>query len=43
MVTELAAPKFAVPRLVAGLTRDFFVEDADAFLAGLKAYDIPEF
>jgi len=40
---SINAMKFAVPRLVAGLTRDLFLEDANAFLAGLKAYDTPEF
>jgi len=41
--SSINAMKFAVPRLVAGLTRDFFLEDADAFHAGLVAYDTPEF
>jgi cation diffusion facilitator CzcD-associated flavoprotein CzcO len=41
--SSINAMKFAVPRLAAGLTRDFFVEGADAIFEGLKAYDTPEF
>ncbi len=41
--SSINAMKFAVPRIVAGLTRDFFVEDAAAFYDGLKGYDTPEF
>jgi cation diffusion facilitator CzcD-associated flavoprotein CzcO len=41
--SSINAMKFAVPRLAAGLTRDFFREDEALFLAALKAYDTPEF
>jgi cation diffusion facilitator CzcD-associated flavoprotein CzcO len=35
--------KFAVPRLVAGITRDLFSRDAPHHLERLLAYDTPEF
>ncbi|MBI3196506.1 MAG: hypothetical protein HYZ40_03130 [Rhodospirillales bacterium] len=35
--------KFAVPRLVEGLTRDLFRAEADRLWQGLTAYDTPEF
>jgi FAD-dependent urate hydroxylase len=35
--------KFAVPKLVHGLTRDLYTADLDAEWASLRAYDTPEF
>jgi hypothetical protein len=35
--------KFAVPKLVHGLTRDLYTADLDAEWATLQAYDTPEF
>lgn len=35
--------KFAVPRLVAGITRALFIEDADRHFETVLAYDTPEF
>jgi len=35
--------KFAVPKLVHGLTRDLYMADLDAHWASLEAYDTPEF
>ena len=35
--------KFAVPKLVHGITHDLFTADLDARYASLKAYDTPEF
>lgn len=41
--SSINALKFAVPRLVSGITRDLFREDADAHFEDLLAYDTPEF
>lgn len=41
--SSINALKFAVPRLVQGITRDLFREDAEAHFADLRAYDVPEF
>jgi len=41
--SSINAMKFSAPRIVAGLTRDFFCEDAAAFYDGLKGYATPEF
>lgn len=41
--SSINAMKFAVPRLVGGITRDLFREDADAHFADLLRYDTPEF
>ena len=35
--------KFAVPRLVEGLTRDLFRAEIDRLWQGLTTYDTPEF
>lgn len=35
--------KFAVPKLVDGITRDLFVDDIDAHYRSLLAFDTPEF
>lgn len=35
--------KFGIPRLVAGITRDFYLEDADRFAETLRAFDMPDF
>jgi FAD-dependent urate hydroxylase len=35
--------KFAVPKLVHGITRDLYMADLDAHWASLQAYDTPEF
>lgn len=41
--SSINALKFAVPRLVQGITRDLFREGAAKHLEGLRAYDTPEF
>ncbi len=41
--SSINAMKFAVPRLVAGISRDLFVEDAETHYDSLRAYDLPEF
>lgn len=41
--SSINAMKFAAPRLVSGITRALFTEDADAHFADLVAYDRPEF
>lgn len=40
---SINALKFAVPRLVSGITGALFAEDAEAHLEDLMAYDVPEF
>ena len=41
--SSINALKFAAPRLVSGITRALFTEDADAHCADLMAYATPEF
>jgi hypothetical protein len=41
--SSINALKFAAPRLVSGVTRALFAEDAEAHYADLLAYDAPEF
>ncbi|MEM0907101.1 MAG: NAD(P)/FAD-dependent oxidoreductase [Pseudomonadota bacterium] len=41
--SSINALKFAAPRLVSGMTRQMFREDAAEHLNQLKAYDVPEF
>ena len=41
--SSINAMKFAVPRLVSGIVRDLFVEDAETHFQSLVAYDLPEF
>lgn len=41
--SSINALRFAAPRLVHGVTRDLFAEGAEAHLADLLAYDMPEF
>lgn len=41
--SSINALKFAAPRLVSGVTRALFAEDAEAHYADLVAYDAPEF
>lgn len=41
--SSINALKYAAPRLVSGLTRALFAEDAEAHYADMVAYDTPEF
>jgi cation diffusion facilitator CzcD-associated flavoprotein CzcO len=41
--SSINAMKFAVPRLVAGITRGLFADDIEAHWRSLQAYDLPEF
>ena len=41
--SSLNALRFGPPRLVSGITRSLFAEGAEAHLADLVAYDVPEF
>ena len=40
---SISGMKYSVPRLVSGITRQFYLEDADAYFAELEAYDVTDF
>jgi len=40
---SISGMKYSIPRLVAGVTGQLYAEDADDYLASLRAYDVREF
>ncbi len=40
---SISGMKYSIPRLVAGITRSFFVEDRDAYFESLRTFDEVEF
>jgi cation diffusion facilitator CzcD-associated flavoprotein CzcO len=40
---SISGMKYSVPRLVSGITRQFYREGADAYFADLEAYDVTDF
>ena len=40
---SISGMKYSVPRLVGGITRSLFCEDADAYLRSLRQFDLKEF
>lgn len=40
---SISGMKYSVPRLVSGITRQFYLEEADAYFAELEAYDVTDF
>ncbi len=40
---SISGMKYSVPRLVSGITRDFYLEDADYYLDTLREFDTHEF
>ena len=39
---SISGMKYGVDRLVAGITRQLYLEDADVHFAALDAYDVPD-
>jgi hypothetical protein len=42
VATSITGHRFGVPRLVRGITRGLFLEQSDAVLPSLRAFDEPE-
>lgn len=40
---SISGMKYSIPRIVGGITRDFYLEYANDFLQSLKSYDLREF
>lgn len=40
---SISGMKYSIPRLVAGITKSFFLEDREAYYRSLVAYDVEEF
>lgn len=40
---SISGMKYSIPRLVSGITKQFYVEDAEQYLSGLKEFNLKEY